>query len=55
MTKRVIEAKVERSSLGTPYARAARSTISPAAAAKVVARADGERRSHEKKTPRAGG
>lgn len=45
---RIVE-KVERSSLGTVHALAARSTVEPAAAAKLVARAEAQRRPDERK------
>jgi len=54
MNRRGIEVKVERSSLGTFQARAARRTVSAQAAGEVVARAEAEHRSHEKDGPRMG-
>lgn len=50
-----IEAKVERSSLGTRQAKEARRTVPTAAAAKLVAHAQAERLSSEKRPPRSGG
>jgi len=47
--------KVERSSLGTFQARAARRSISPSAAAKVVARAEAERKRDETRRSNLGG
>lgn len=44
-----IRAQVERSSLGTKQARAARHTIRPIDAAKVVAKAAAERQTREEK------
>ncbi len=55
MTNRRIIAKIERSSLGTFQARAARRSVSPATAAKVVARADAERKSRERGRTKSGG
>ena len=55
MNKRSIERRIERSSLGTTHAKAARRTVSPVAAAKVVARAEAQRRPDEKSNPKAGG
>jgi len=47
--------KVERSSLGTFQARAARRSISPSAAAEVVARAEAERKRDETRRSSLGG
>lgn len=55
MNKRGIVTKVERSSLGTFQARAARRSISTAAAAKVVARAEAERKRDDIRRTKAGG
>ncbi len=55
MTNRRIAMKIERSSLGTFHAQAARRSVSPAAAAKVVARADAERKSRERGSTKSGG
>jgi hypothetical protein len=55
MNTRRIASKVERSSLGTARARAARRSISPAAAAKVVARAEVERERDERPPTKSGG
>lgn len=46
-----IRTQVERSSLGTKQARAARHTVRPTDAAKVVAKAAAERQTREKKRP----
>jgi hypothetical protein len=54
MNNRQIAKKVERSSLGTSQARAARRSISPAAAAKVVARAEAERKRDEREHTKSG-
>lgn len=51
---RIVE-KVERSSLGTVHARAARRTVAPAAAAKLVARAEAQRRPDERNQLNLGG
>lgn len=55
MTDRRIAMKVERSSLGTFEARAARRSVSPSAAAKVVARAEAERKREEIRGTKSGG
>lgn len=47
--------KVERSSFGTFQARAARRSVSPAAAAKVVARAEAERKGTKSGRTKSGG
>ena len=50
-----IASKIERSSLGTFQARAARRSVSPAAAARVVARAEAERKRDESGGTKSGG
>jgi hypothetical protein len=50
-----IKTKVERSSLGTFKARAARRSVSQADAAQVVARAEAERRRDETRGTKSGG
>lgn len=55
MNDRRIAMKIERSSLGTFQARAARRSVSPAAAAKVVARAEAERKRDETRGTKSGG
>jgi hypothetical protein len=55
MTKRVIASKIKRSSLGTKSATAARQSVSRAAAAKVVARAQAGTRVNTKSVPKRGG
>lgn len=55
MTTRRIEHQVERSSLGTPAARAARRTVSADIANRVVARAETVGRTAEKAQKRLGG
>lgn len=47
MTDHRIRAQVERSSLGTPQAQAARRTIPTSAAARVLAIAEAQRRAEE--------
>lgn len=54
MTDRRIKQQVEKSSFGTAQAKAARSSVSAASAARVVAMAEAKRRSTEK-TPRKSG
>ena len=55
MTDRGIKQQVEKSSLGTAQAKAARRSISAAAAARVVAMAEAKRRSPDKPTRKSGG
>ena len=55
MNRTKIVEKVERSSLGTVHALAARRTVAPAAAAKLVARAEAQRRPDERKPTKSGG
>jgi hypothetical protein len=55
MTTARIEQQVERSSLGTDHARAARRTVSTVKAAELVARAEAKRPSTEKIPRKPGG
>ena len=55
MTKGNIVAKVNRSSFGTASARAARRSVSTAAAMKIVARSEAARRAARTERTKSGG